>query len=255
MKKIVAILLSLVMVLSGTISVFADEGNLVEQNEKNSSQYIIGEDGFKYCIKTEIADNGNKVVSISSNKNDIRYVETIDFLDESIKVDEYRGVDLLSTTIVSMEDLSGDNHVSTPFAYGSKVKEKSEGKYWYQNGTKTVSGKTKAFVKIGCIATYEINYTDASSKAQTAFDNYTSYLRKANTNYGKFQTACYALDMSAAAVGALILANIAFPPSIIITIIGGGAALGMVNFYLDYHENFESMKEWYTKAKVYGKKL
>lgn len=61
--------------------------------------------------------------------------------------------------------------------------------------------------------------------------------------------------MSAVAVGALILANIAFPPSIIITIIGGGAALGMVNYYLDYHENFESMKEWYTKAKVYGKKL
>lgn len=29
----------------------------------------------------------------------------------------------------------------------------------------------------------------------------------------------------------------------------------MVNYYLDYHENFEAMKDWYTKAKDYGKKL
>lgn len=81
-------------------------------------------------------------------------------------------------------------------------------------------------------------------------DNYTSNLRKANSSYGKFTSACYALDLSAA-VGALILVNIAFPPTVIVTIIGGGAIPTMVSDYFDSKEYFDAMKEWYSKAKVY----
>lgn len=127
-------------------------------------------------------------------------------------------------------------------------------KYWYQMG----NDGCIVHYKIGCDLTYQIRVDD-NSYNKNALEEYASWIRSCNSNMARGDAACIGSGISAGAVLGLVIANIAFPPTVLIDVIVGifgTAAIGAIGTavysYLAAHDDYQEIQDSYIIAKACG---
>lgn len=143
-------------------------------------------------------------------------------------------------------------------SYSSKTKSAKwkDTTYWYQMGN---SGK-KTYLKIGCKAAYKIRTDNLSNAKEKKCDAYRSAVKTSKSYEKKALAYATAAGISGTTIIALVLANAAFPPATIITIVfgvlGGGATVyNAINYTVDSFEKWQDAKDYYNTIKSYGTKL
>lgn len=86
---------------------------------------------------------------------------------------------------------------------------------------------------------------------------YREAVRSCKSNYDKGDAA---LVGTGVATGVMVICNIAFPPSVIVTIVlaavgGGGAVVTAVNYLIDAHSDYTLAVDDYAMIKGLGTKL
>ena len=97
------------------------------------------------------------------------------------------------------------------------------------------------------------------SKKESNCTKYTNSIKKCNSSYNKAKATVFSSKLFVA-ISALVVANIAFPPSVIVTIVC--AVLGAAGFVattiyhlIDSYDYYSDAKDIYTIIRTYGKKL
>lgn len=137
-----------------------------------------------------------------------------------------------------------------------KVREKYKKKYWYQMGY-----FQKDWMQIGQKAVYRINLSNLSSIRKNKCLQYGKKIRSCNSNYESFRRRCVAFDLSAKAVIAMIIINIAWPPAVIASVLlsaftglTASVAEGMVRSFLASRSAYKSAARTYKVIRKWGKK-
>lgn len=220
-------------------------------------------DGVIYYISS-CEQDGENIVEVRTSNNDDYYTYKVDVQNQTIEYQthnfqsegNYETITEIIDTSVYAENIEDNSTQVSPLAigYGSKVECKM-GDYWYQSG----SEGTKTYLKIGCKATYLIRTDNLSDAKYDKCESYKSNIRKCNSSYNK---ALAAVGGSSAILGTIIgivLANIAFPPSVIITavvaVFGSGAGyVAAANYAIDAQEYKDIAADIYITIRTYGTK-
>lgn len=260
MKKvnIVAMFMSILMVFTSIFSVGAVTNNNVKK------EYTVKEKGVIYTITVNSKANIKDVV-VKTNKTKDYERLLIDLKNNKIDKIDYRhnGVKQYSTKqTYNLNDIEKSQSINQ-FNKKSKIKYNSITKtkwtflqeYWYAYGSQ---GK-KTYLKIGCKAKYEIRTDNLPSKKESNCTKYTNSIKKCNSSYNKAKATVFSSKLFVA-ISALVVANIAFPPSVIVTIVC--AVLGAAGFVattiyhlIDSYDYYSDAKDIYTIIRTYGKKL
>lgn len=186
---------------------------------------------------------------------------TISAIDYTV-VNNNSGEYLKETGRITLEpQIVEKQSVSTESANGIKwekrITEPYKGKYWYQLGY-----AKNDYMKIGCKAIYRLNLSKLSSTKVSRCKDYRSQINSCKSHYNTMKRYATAAGLSVQAVVALILLNIAYPASTIITILLGAfssltasSASAIVSNFFKSRRNYLNAKETYEVIKVWGKKL
>lgn len=227
---------------------------------ENTDEYTFTTDGVTYYMNSHQEDKKN-IIELRTSDNSDFYTYIVDVENQTIECQTYQlndagSYDVFSKLIdTSVYSNNLDSQVS-PLAigYGSKVECKM-GDYWYQSG----SEGSKTYLKIGCKATYLIRTDNLSDAKYDRCESYKSNIRSCNSSYNK---ALAAVGGSSAVLGTiigLVIANIAFPPSVIITavisVFGSGAGyVAAANYAIDAQEYKDTAADIYITIRTYGTK-
>ncbi|MBR3785921.1 MAG: hypothetical protein IKJ77_05905 [Firmicutes bacterium] len=142
-------------------------------------------------------------------------------------------------------------------SYGKKTNSATwdDTKFWYQTGN---NGK-KTYLKIGCKATYRIRTDNISSARDKKCENYMKAVKSSKSYETKAIAYLSGTGISIFAIEVAILANAAFPPSTIVTIVcglfNGVAIYKAVDNMVDSYEKWQDARDYYNVIKTYGTKL
>lgn len=252
------LLLAFVLTLSSINYVYADESVQIEH-------YTVYEDGVQYNIDlTKKGDNYDFVVASDSSED--YYEVIIDKSESEIEYTEYKynsddSYDQETTEVdydqvIDVENAC--NFMSQGISYGNTTKEKlSNDHYWYCYG----SNGTKTYMKVGCTSsTYRIRTDNLASAKEKKCDKYASEIRSCNSNVNKALACVGGSSAMLGVIAGLVAANVAFPPSVIVTIVvaalgGGAGVVGCVNYVIDAYTNYTTAADLYVTIRTYGTKL
>ena len=225
-----------------------------EITEYNNTKYVteIYEDGDITYVKTYSEDK--QLMSIVTYDGEMINSDSYVY---NFETDEYEKQHL--EIVCEDNDAAGTNEVwAQAVSYNSKTKsaEWKDTTYWYQTGN---NGK-KTYLKIGCKASYRIRTDNLSSAKEKKCNAYKSAVKTSRSYEKKALAYAAAAGVSGATIIALVLANAAFPPSTIITIVfgvlGGSATVyNAINYTIDSFEKWQDAKDYYGIIKSYGTKL
>lgn len=235
--------------------------------ENINKTYTVVEDGVTYTI-TEVSGDGEWNFMITSD--DSKDKTAIEISEEEIIVDEYEysgknifGKDKFdkSEEVIDISEFTEeiedfDNLQAQAISYGSKTTEKIKKKFWYSYG----NTGSKTYLKIGHTASYQIRTDNLSSSKEAKCNQYVNAIKKCNSSYLKALAAAGGSSAILGIAAGLVLANIALPPTVIITlaiaVVGGGSGMvAMINYLIDASEYYQTAKERYNIIKTYGTKL
>lgn len=228
---------------------------------------------FAATVKT-IESNGVKyqvTYSISGNNYDIttENLSTKATANVDLNIKTKKGT-ITNTTyasngkaVIVRTDYDGNSIVekaSSDISYDRKVEIDMDRHYYYRNGTK---GK-KIYLKIGRKSdSYKIRTDNLSSGKKKNCKSYQNYIVNGQSDMNKGFLNCAAAGVSSALIIALVLANIAFPPSVIVDIvlavIGGGGFVATItkaiNNFISAYNKQQKAANVYNTIKTYGTKL
>lgn len=225
------------------------------------------ENGVTYTI-TQLSDSDGYdfIVTTDDSKDKVE----VNFHDDSLIIKEfdYEGKSLLgkeqydiSKDVIDISDHIGnventeDASAQAKINYGGKTTVTWD-KHWYCYG----SEPGKSYMKIGHTATYRIRTDTLSSKKEKKCDNFANAIKKSNSHYNKALAYAGGSGVLLGIAAGLVAANIAFPPSVIVTIVlsavgGGGSVVCMTNSLIDSYDYYKDCKDLYAVIKGYGTKL
>lgn len=155
-------------------------------------------------------------------------------------------------------ELQSSALAASSIKWESKVKETYKNQYWYQLGYT----KSTDYMKIGCKASYRINLSKLSSTRKGRCTDYRKDVASCESHYNSFKKWATGTRLGLEAVIALILINIAYPPSVIVDVLlaaipgaTASAATNAVNNYLTARKKYSSAKSTYETIKEWGTKL
>lgn len=228
-----------------------------------TNEQTIEVDGVAYYIST-CEQDGKTIVEIKTSKNDDYYTYKVDVQNQIIEYQTHslqsEGIYETVTKIIDTSSYAEENEgnfsqISTySIGYGSKVKCKM-GDYWYQTG----SEGARTYLKIGCKATYLIRTDNLSDAKNSKCESYKSNIRKCNSSYNKALTAVGGSSAVLGTILALVAANVAFPPSVIVTAViavfgSGGGYVAAANYAIDAQEYKDTVADLYITIRTYGTK-
>lgn len=235
-----------------------------EISELNLTESEITEyEDTKYI--TEIYKDGN-ITYVKTYSEDMLQMSLVSYDGETILSDNY----IYNNEIGEFEkqhlefvcedtenETTNDVHAQA-IKYGSKTKsaEWKDSIFWYQTG----NNGSKTYLKIGCKATYRIRTDNLSSTKDKKCDKYMSAVKSSKSHETKAIAYAAGTGVSIGVITGLILANVYFPPSTIVTvvfgIVGGGASVyNAVEHCVDSYEKWLDAKDYYNTIKSYGTKL
>jgi hypothetical protein len=127
-------------------------------------------------------------------------------------------------------------------------------KYSYKYGT----DKKKTYIQIGKDSTTYTIRTDTLSSAKDAkCDSFANAIKKSNSYYDKGASYAAGTSFSVGVIIGLVIANAAFPPSVIVTIIvallGGGATLyKAIDNFVDSYAQWKNARDLFVTIKTYA---
>lgn len=253
MKKfLLSIMLTLSMIICVTPTVYAKE---VQQIKRNVN-------GIEYIISIENGDNSTQITVENTSDNDY-VVENINYSDNEIVVKEYEEVksfwgesyDVAEETI-NCEDFEQQdiNTYSNAVKYnGKKHGGLGSGDYYYQYGYTS----NKTYLKVGNSSkTKSICLTGLKSSKKSTCDKYTSSIDTSANYYAKACVYSAASGVGIGVIAGLVAANIAFPPSVIITIVvaacgSGSSIIACVNALIDSNTYSNQAKNYFASVVTY----
>lgn len=253
-KKIVTTIVAVLLVLTSTFN-----SSAMEITNQQRSGYSVYENGVKYDI--EVTKTNEKYSFLIKADDTKGYSEVI--IDKNLKKIEITQIQNGIVKSNDSIDLSqyqnekiGRNIETRAISYNSKITEKVSKKYWYQYG----SENQKTYLQIGCDAKYRIRTDNLSSAKEKKCTAYSNAIKNCNSKYFKAEAAAAGSGVLFGTVLALVTANIAFPPSVIISIVvaavgGGGSVAVCVNNMIDSFQYYNDAKDLYITIRTYGTKL
>ena len=251
LKQICAYVLGAVLSIVNIYSIsYANTSNIkTECYEQNGIQYkivytYIG-DKVDISIRT---DDSNDILKLERNGKRIT-VEQLEYQGRtffgSYKYDENVLYDNMDEDLLKKRDVN-------PEAYGKKVYDAWKHKFWYSKN----STSTALYYRIGCVATYELNYNKLDSTYQGYMNNYVSSINKCNNSYNK-ALASSGADAVIAIIDLIIILSVTVPiaglVSIIVALVGG---LGVtVKHLVDSYSYHLDAQHYYDIVKYKGKKM
>lgn len=224
-----------------------DEGVLFSVYQSDTSE-----------VKTFLLDNNySKLVQYSYDLN-VNDNGDIEIQDEEVIDCEQTIYD-----IEELEDNSNELFISSAISYNSKKYAAGDySKYYYCYG---YDAKDNKYMKIGCDASYRINYYNLNTQKKDKCKSYAKHVDSCRTNYETMVRNNNYNGISTAAFIALVVANIACPVSWICDIIV--VALGIsgdivwdtcitsINCCKTYIDDGDKLKSEYKVIREYGQKL
>lgn len=250
--RVLPIILIIVILLSSMGAAFA----------KPIKTYSATANGITYTVQTW--KSGNKEHITVRTDKDPDYLELIvNTTNKTINKENYdykgkglfgeRKYDKKSETIdCSVYENPDANNVSLQsITWQKKYYESWKNDYWYMRGTDI----SKTYIRIGCVATYEIRRDTLTDYNNTQIDTYTSAILASRAAMNK-AIAADGLGILACVAG-IVACMIFMPIGLIIAAVvgacGGGAEL--VYFLVDSYNQYEIAKDQYGAIKALGRKL
>ena len=138
--------------------------------------------------------------------------------------------------------------------WNKKTYEKLKKNYWYKKG----NNGSKVYYQIGCVAKYQIR-VDNNKKNKKILEKYASKIKSCNKNYALAKAAEAGTGIGVGVVVGLVIANAAFPPSVIIDVVvallGGGSFTAMVTYVVKAYGDYSDIKDIYVDARACGKEI
>lgn len=258
-RKILPLLIIFVMLFSSMGAALADYETL-------GRKLVVTENGITYFIQGSYSKNRTKVsistaqdkdyTEISISKNNGTVVSTTydykgkNFLgtprySESRQVIDLDTFDSQSIDSLTLQAITYNSTTKTPSDFGDR--------YDYAYG----SEGAKTYLKIHCKNTYQIRTDTLSDAKEAKCDAYTSSIKKCNSSMAKYRVGTVGSGIATGVLVGLIIVNIAFPPSVIVTIIVAavGAATGYtaaIYCLIDSYEYYRDAKDLYVTIRSYG---
>lgn len=273
-QKIIAIL---IITVFSVVSVVADTKNIYAAT--NEEIQTVTENGIEYTVKTEESLDG-KVITVTQSNNDTKTVIEINdeeiistqYIDQGdntfdketveIQLNEEAASVTMNEGIEAMESadaIATAATTSSSIKWNSTVKEKYKKKYWYRTGHN--SSNDRDYLRIGCTAKYQLRTDNMTTYRVSQCNKYKSAINSVNTKYNKFSTYFSGTGISATAALALLVANVLYPASTLITIIMGAAsgltltaATNAVDKFIEMKGKYEVVKDQYETIKACGTK-
>jgi hypothetical protein len=224
-------------------------------------------DGITYDITVSMDSEGKKVITVENDKErskSVMYYDQKNSTIESLSFNKHGHLDDSIACIVDENELVIGTRSRTvakaaaSISYGKVTKTPNDfgTQYWYCTG----SSGTKQYTKIGCKATYLIRTDDLSSDNKAMVKEYRDAVRSCKSNYDKGDAALIGTGVASGVIVGMIICNVAFPPSVIVTIVlaavgGGGAVVTAVNYLIDAHSDYTLAVDDYAMIKGLGTKL
>lgn len=262
--KVLSSIIVLVLVFGNVSAVFADSGTI-------GQTYTATENGITYFIQQTQSRDKTSVSIKSSNSKDYR-TYTVDKKSQTLTTVEYdyQGTGFLgaqkyhstsnSFDCSNYDAASIDSVQLQAISYDSTVTDKLHKKYSYTYG----SEGAKSYLKIKCVATYLIRTDNLSQTKDDNCDDYSNYILQCNSAYKKFEVASAAGGFATGFIIGILIGvvavNIAFPPSLIVTLaialVGTFTGITTAIYYLiDAEEYYNKAKNKYVTIRTYGTKL
>ncbi len=233
----------------------AEEQDVERQEVKaNNQKYIVENyevDGKKYVVTYSQDKTSMSVICLEGNT-----ITTKNYTFDPV-LQKYTE----ETVVLRTDDENGlieqnDEVMAQKIKYNSKVVCKLHNKspYYYQTGKE---GK-KTYLKIGCKANYRIRTDNLTTSKDKKCSAYQSAIKKCNSNRSKALASLVGTEITFVTLLALVVANISFPPSVIVTtvvsVVGGGTGvIKAVYATIDAEKNYQDVKDYYAVIKTYGK--
>lgn len=234
------------------------------EEKQDVEKQIVNEENEDYIIETYEEDGKQFVATYSRDLSTMSLVCCDgDIITNRVFLYDSTLQKYIEQTVVLETDetapLTDENNIEAQkIKYNSKTKciWNQKNSYYYQSG----SNKEKTYLKIGCKANYRIRTDNLSDKKEKKCNAYQSAIKKSNSYYRKGYAYLMGTGIPVGMVIGLVAANVAFPPSVIVSIVvatvGGGATVyKSVTAFANSKEKYCDAKDYYAVIKTYGKKL
>lgn len=258
MKRALAIVLVAVMAINFSISAInaeaSERGTFVTKTV----------DGVEYKIHTFI-DNGINHVQVYkgdsqdyyevylSNDKEQLVQEEYDYKGENFWGQEDYNVDIQVMDLVNSDESNGDV-TAQGISWNGKTYDHWKKDYWYKKG----NDGSKVYFQIGSVATYQIRVDNNSNNKRT-LEKFASAIKSCNQNQALATAAAAGTGVSMGVVMGLVIANAAFPPTIIVDIVvgilGGGAVSSLVKYSVNAYSDYKDIEDIYIDARACGTKI
>lgn len=213
----------------------------------------------------EVYDNGSKKV-IQTYSDDGSHMSIMELDKDTIDINTYtyknKNGKFINRDIkfTYTDSETRGAFISQAIKYGKKKTSATwkKKKFWYSNGS---NGK-KTYLKIGQKASYRIRTDNLSNKKDKKCESYKSAVKKSSSYWLKGSAEIAGTNFSIGVIVGLIVANTAFPPSVIVDVvlaaIGGGSislAVSGVKNLVNSYEKWEDAEDNYVIIRNYGTKL
>ena len=258
MKKI----LSLVLVAILTINIATPSTSVEASQKGNTVTKTV--DGIKYRIEKTVKNGVNHVKVYKGNSQN--YCELYLSKDKKQLVRkeyDYNGKTIRGKKSYDVNTKKIDLDISIKaysavmaqgISWNKKTYEHWKYDYWYKKG----NNGSKVYFQIGCVAKYQIR-VDNNKKNKKILEKYASKIKSCNKNYALAKAAEAGTGIGVGFVVALVIANAAFPPSVIVDVVvallGGGTVTALVNYTVKSYCDYEDIKDIYVDARACGKKI
>jgi len=257
MRKILSFIIALVLFIqTSTMNCYA--------SELTNNKIVCDVDGVTYVIESIQDNTDDRVIKVTNNVDEKEAFIRYNPQNSTVCTQTYeRGNALLSSVSYEINgnqtDTEDFSSMSRAISYASVVKTPSDigkNRYWYCTGS---DGK-KQYTKIGCIATYKIRTDTLNSANKALVKEYRDAVRSCKSNYNKADAALIGTGVGAGVIVGMIICNISFPPSVIVSIIvaavgGGGSIILGINYLIDSYNDYQVVKDTYAVIKGLGTKL
>lgn len=257
--RIMSILLILVML-------FCSMGAALTDRETLGPIQVVTEKGITYYVQQSHSKYKTKIKITTDNNLDYTEI-SIDRMNNTISSTsyDYRNNGLFGTKKYSStrQTIDYSDFASQPadalilqaISYNSTTKTNSAWgtQYDYAYG----SEGTKTYLKIHCNYTYQIRTDNLSTDKNAKCDAYTTAIKKCNSSIAKYYAGVSGAGIATGVLVGLIIVNIVFPPSVIVSIIvaavGGTAGYVTAIYYaIDSYEYYRDAKDLYVTIRSYG---
>lgn len=256
-------MLVIVLLIGTTISAYASTDlekavtGLPEFPKDATIQAIDDGNGVTYYIKSYIEEGTRKVEMTSEGSTDVVIITNDNM--ETFTVEKYSLVDegalatssddmyIVDEKVINLDELSGEcsspADVSASLSYGAKTYEHYRDKYYYARG---VSSYGNSYLKIGCVAEYDIKYWSLSDAKQAKCDDYTQEIRNVNNHKSN------AIAASSVTTVALMCAAL-FAAPVITAEIAAALITVAVGFYgYSGQQVFAMTEDYYDAVDIYA---